>query len=102
MKVKKLKRENKKIGAGQNGSKSKARSVFSCSNTEIVASSPTRGTDVPLCVFCARVILLSLRQADRPSGESSEMPKRFVISELTLNGKRPKNLLRQGGSSKLP
>jgi hypothetical protein len=33
--------------------RSKARTVFACSNTEIVDSNPTGGTDV--CVFCVRL-----------------------------------------------
>jgi hypothetical protein len=34
--------------------------------------------------------------ADLPSKEFYRLPTRFTVSELTLNGKRPESLTRQG------
>jgi hypothetical protein len=51
---------------------SRARTVFAGSNTGIVGSNPTRGTDVNVRLFCVRVVLreAALRRADPPSKES--------------------------------
>jgi hypothetical protein len=57
--------------------RSKARSVFDRSNTEVAGSNSARGMDVctSFSVLCCSVQLEALRRADNPSKESYQMSR---------------------------
>jgi len=56
--------------------RSKARTVFDCSNTRIVVSNPARGVDLCVCVVLFCVGLEALRRAEPPvQGVLPKCPK---------------------------